>query len=69
MSLWGILTGRRALHVLHLWLRWAPLLIIVSLAPAGALAQATRPLPPFNVNIAQKLRIGPLVRRLHGNAV
>jgi poly(3-hydroxybutyrate) depolymerase len=32
---------------------WAPLLMIVSLAPAGALAQAIRPLPPFNVNIAQ----------------
>jgi hypothetical protein len=54
MSLWTILTGgRRAFHVLHRRLRWAPLLMIVSLAPAGALAQATRPLPPFNVNIAQ----------------
>jgi hypothetical protein len=34
------------------------MLIIVSLAPAGALAQATPPLLPFNVNIAQSFVSG-----------
>jgi hypothetical protein len=34
------------------------MLMIVSLAPAGALAQATRPLPPFYVNISQSSVLG-----------
>ena len=45
--------GRPAFHVLRRWLGWAPMQMIVRLAPAAAPAQATRPLPPFNVNIAQ----------------
>ena len=54
MSSCAILTGaRRAFHVLCRWLRRAPLLIIVSLAPAGALAQAVQSLPAFDVDIAQ----------------
>jgi poly(3-hydroxybutyrate) depolymerase/chitodextrinase len=54
MSSCAILTGaRRAFHVLCRWLRRAPLLIIVSLPPAGALAQAVQSLPAFDVDIAQ----------------
>lgn len=48
MSSCAILAGgRRAFHVLRRWLRRAPLLMIVSLVPAGALAQAIRPLELF----------------------
>jgi poly(3-hydroxybutyrate) depolymerase len=46
-------SARRAFHVLRRWLRWAPMLIVVSLAPAGALAQAVQSLPAFDVDIAQ----------------
>ena len=54
MSSCAILTGaRRDFHILCRWFRRAPLLILVSLAPAGASAQAVQSLPAFDVDIAQ----------------